>query len=157
MADLRSERAPPGQHGPGDSLLESARAIVRELPALVGDRVELLSLELERAGRALVKVTVLMAGAAILALTAWLAVWGVVVGALVALGWPAALAHALVVLLNAAAAALALWRARALLRLLGLPATRRHLMLGLPDPPADPSPLEEVPDEHRAAAAAASS
>ncbi len=139
-----------------DSLLESARAIVRELPALVGDRVELLSLELERAGRALVKAAVLAAAAAILALTAWLAVWGVVVGALVALGWPAALAHALVVLLNAAAAALALWRARALLRLLGLPATRRHLMLGLPDSSADASPREELADERRAAAAATS-
>ncbi|HSW25189.1 MAG TPA: phage holin family protein [Burkholderiaceae bacterium] len=156
MADLRSERASPGRRGPGDSLLDSARAIVRELPALVGDRVELLSLELERAGRALVRATLLAASAAILALTAWLAVWGVVVGALVALGWPAALAHALVVLLNAAAAALALWRARALLRLLGLPATRRHLMLGLPDPPADASPREELADGHRAAAVAAS-
>ena len=150
MADFAAAR------GRGGFLLESARAIVRELPALVGDRVELLSLELERAGRALVKATVLAAAAAILALTAWLAVWGVVVGALVALGWPAALAHALVVLLNAAAAALALWRARALLRLLGLPATRRHLMLGLPDPPADASPREELPDERRAAAAATS-
>ncbi|HSW27192.1 MAG TPA: phage holin family protein [Burkholderiaceae bacterium] len=155
-ADLRSEHASPGLRGPGDSLLESARAILRELPALVGDRVELLSLELERAGRALVKATLLAAGAAILALTAWLAVWGVVVGALVALGWPEALAHALVVLLNAAAAALALWRARTLLRLLGLPATRRHLMLGLPDPQAEASPREELPDGHRAATAAAS-
>jgi uncharacterized membrane protein YqjE len=150
VADLHSEGAPPGPRGAGDSLLDSVRSIVRELPALVGDRIELLSLELQRAGRALVKVTMLAAGAAILALTAWLALWGVVVAGLMALDWPAPAAYALVVLLNAAAAAWALWRARALLSLLGLPATRRHLMFGLPDQPADGKPT----DERRAAAAA---
>jgi hypothetical protein len=121
---------------------------VRELPAPLGDRVELLSLELQRAGNALAKIVVLAAAAAILALTAWLALWGVLVGLLIALGWPSVPAHAMTVLINGAAAAWLLWRARRLVSLIGLPATRRHLMLGLGDksmriPVPDPSVHEQ--------------
>lgn len=152
VADTRSGGAPPERTG-SESLLDVARSIVREVPALVGDRVELLSLELQRAGAALVKMTVLAAAAAILALTAWLALWDVLVGALIALGWHAAGAHAMVVLINAAAAAWTLWRARGLFKLLGLPATRRHLMFGLHEHSVGPPPHQEATDERRAAAA----
>jgi uncharacterized membrane protein YqjE len=155
VADTRSTRVPPRERSGSESLLDVARSIVHELPALVGDRVELLSLELQRAGDALVKMTVLAAAAAILALTAWLALWGVLVGLLVALGWPEAGAHLMVVLINAAAAAWLLWRARGLFKLLGLPATRRHLMVGLHERPVgSPSP-QDATDEQRAAAGSA--
>ena len=148
MADTRS----PHERSGSESSLDVAWSIVRELPALLGDRVELLSLELQRAGDALVKMTVLAAAAAILALTAWLSLWGVLVGLLIALGWPAAGAHAMVVLINAAAAAWLLWRARGLFRLLGLPATRRHLMVGLHEHAVSSPPHQDATDERRAAA-----
>lgn len=150
--DTRRDPAPAHQRAGRESLLDLARSIWRELPALVGDRVELLSLELQRAGHALVKVAVLAGSAVILALTAWLALWGTLVGLLIALGWPAAAAHALVVLINALATAWALWRARSLLKLLGLPATRRHLMVGLHQQPAGVVPRQESVDERGAAA-----
>ncbi|HEY6511496.1 MAG TPA: phage holin family protein [Burkholderiaceae bacterium] len=140
MADSgRSPGAPPQGAAP-DSLLDLARSILRELPALVGERVELLSLELQQAGAALARLVALAAAAAIFALTAWLALWGVVVGLLMALGAHWALAHAVALLINAAAAGWALVRARSMARLLGLPATRRHLLLGLREPA---SPHEE--------------
>jgi uncharacterized membrane protein YqjE len=138
MADNASERAAPAARGAADSLFETVRTIARELPALVGDRVELLSLELQRAGGALARIAALAAAAAIFALTAWLAMWGVLVGLMIATGLHWAAAHAVALLINLAAAAWALWRARSLVELLGLPATRRHLMLGLREPPQPP-------------------
>lgn len=132
-------RAAPPPDGAPQSLFVLARAILRELPALVGERVELLSLELQRAGAALARLLALAAAAAIFALTAWLALWGVLVGLLLSLGAHWALASAVVLLINAVAAAWALWRARSLASLLGLPATRRHLLLGL----REPAPHEE--------------
>jgi uncharacterized membrane protein YqjE len=116
-----------------ESLLDLVQSIVRDLPALVGDRVELFSLEMQRATSALVKIAALAAAALLFALTAWLALWGVVVGLLLALDWHWAPANAVALLINAGAAAWALLRARSLIKLLSLPATRRHLMLGLGD------------------------
>lgn len=144
-----SDRVLPRERGSIDSLVDLARSIVRELPALVGDRVELLSLELQRAGNALAKAAVLAVAAAIFALTAWLALWGVLVGLLIAMGWHWAQACAMAALINGAAAAWLLWRARSLLAMLGLPATRRHLLLGLRNKP-ERTPREPS-DERRPA------
>ena len=80
------------ERNPRESLWDLGQSILHELPSLIGDRVELLSLELQRASQALVKITVLATGAAILALTAWLALWGVLAGVLIALDWPPAAA-----------------------------------------------------------------
>jgi uncharacterized membrane protein YqjE len=122
--------------------LDAAGRWLRELPALVGDRLELLALELEQAGRSALQVAVLAVAAALLAVTAWLALWALVAGLLAAAGLHWGWALTIVVVANAAAAALAAWRAARLLPALGLPATRRHLRFsadpGAPEPPEQP-------------------
>ena len=145
MADAGATSAAPSRRGASDSLLDLARSILRELPALIGDRVELLSLEMQRAGAALAQLAALAAAAAIFALTAWLALWGVLVGLLIAMGLNWAFAHAIALAINLAAVAWALLRARSLARQLGLPATRRHLTLGLAQRSADASASHEEP------------
>lgn len=104
--------------------------LVAALPGLVTDRLELLALELQRAGRGLVQIMALVVATAMLGATAWLALCGGLVLTLVALGlwWPLALLA--VVLVNLALAWAAVSRARRLLTNLGLPATRRHLVFG---------------------------
>jgi uncharacterized membrane protein YqjE len=113
-----------------ESLIDLARGLLHDLPGLIGDRVELFSLELHRAGIALVKVLTLVLAATILGVTAWLAVWSIGVGLLMAAGWHWAAANGLVALINALAAVWAVRRVRAQMKLLSLPATRQHLMLG---------------------------
>lgn len=117
--------ATPGP-GSSSSLLATVQALWRDLPGLLNDRVELLSLELQRAGAALVQIVVLLIAAAILIVTAWLVLWGGVAFGLVALGLHPALASLLVLGLNLGAAVGAAWRVRHLLPQLALPATRRH-------------------------------
>jgi len=127
-----------GAAGPPPSLMGTLRDLWKELPGLLNDRVELLSLELQRAAAALVQVVVLIVAAAILGVTAWLVLWGAIVLALVAAGLHPTLALAAALLVNIAAAAWAVARARRLLPMLRLPATRRHLMIGpSPTPRAD--------------------
>ena len=135
------------------TLLDQLGGIVRELPGLISDRVELLSLELQRAGKALLQIVALLVVAAILGVTAWLVLWAGIVAALVAAGAPLVLALAVALVSNVGASAFALWRMRRLLPLLGLPATRRHLTLDPPSPAADES-LATAHDNHDLAAAA---
>lgn len=111
------------------SLLDLVQALLREIPGMVSDRVELFSLELGRAGAAMAKIVALTVAVAILGITAWAALWAGVVMGLLALGWHWALALGVVVLANVAAVAWALARMRQLAGLLQLPATRRHLTL----------------------------
>jgi hypothetical protein len=109
-------------------MLHLVQDIWRELPGLVSDRVELLTLELKRAGLALARVVMLVVATVVFAVTAWLMLWGCIVAALVlqaGLPFPAVLFGALV--FNLLATWLAVARARALLPRLTLPATRRHL------------------------------
>ena len=110
------------------------------LPGLLNDRIELLSLELQRAGSALAQVVLLIVVGGILGVTAWLLLWAVIVGALVDAGWHSALALSAAMGVNLAAAAWAGLRARRLLPLLRLPATRRHLMISPAPPPTDENP-----------------
>jgi uncharacterized membrane protein YqjE len=108
----------------------SLQDLVAALPGLFGDRLELLALELQRAGRSLVRIVLLMLLAAILGVTAWLALCGGIALVLVALGssWP--LATLAVLLVNLLLAWAALARIHRLVATLGLPATRRHLAFG---------------------------
>ncbi len=139
----RTDSARDGRTPP-PAWVETLQSIGRELPGLVSDRVDLLSLELQRAGRALAQIVALLVAAAILGVTAWLALWAGVAVGLVQLGLHWSLSLLLVLALNAAVAGLALTRLRLLLPLLGLPATRRHLTpnrINQPSMPADPAPL----------------
>ena len=143
MADssqARAQTTAPGTRGP-QSLIDLARGVLQDLPGLIGDRVELFSLELHRAGIALVKVVALTVVATILGVTAWLAVWSIGVGLLIAAGWHVAAANGLVALINLTAAIWAVRRVRALMKALSLPATRHHLMVGT-------SPSGRVPEPH---------
>lgn len=145
---------PGGRAGaPRESLFAQAQGLLRELPGLVSDRFELLSLELRRAGSALVKIVVLVLAAAILGITAWLVLWAALVGGLIVLGlhWSAALLVAL--LINLVAIAVALLWARRLLPLLQMPATRRHLT---PTPSPRPHVSTDVPPAVRPQPAAPS-
>jgi len=112
------------------------------LPSLVSDRLELLALELHRAGRSMMQIMALALATAMLGTTAWLALCGGLGLALVAalgLSWPLALLA--VVLFNLALAWAAVSWARRLLANLGLPATRRHLAFGAEAPVAASGPL----------------
>ncbi len=137
----------PGPGGDPEPLLQTVASLWRELPGLLSDRVELMSLELQRAGRALLQIVVLLVVAAILGVTAWLVLWGGIVAALLTLGMPLASALLVLLLFNVGAAWLVLRRARALVPRLALPATRRHLMLS-PSPAPGPTPPDPR-DEHR--------
>ena len=147
-AHAATARAPAGAR-PSESMLDLVRDVLHDLPGLVGDRVELFSLELHRAGLALVKVLAMTVAAAILGVTAWLAVWSILVGLLMAAGWHWAAANGLVVLINIGAAAYAVMRARRLMSHLSLPATRQHLSLGSGSSTRRPSESESPPHEHR--------
>jgi Putative Actinobacterial Holin-X, holin superfamily III len=110
--------------------VRSLQDLVAVLPGLLSDRLELLALELHRAGRSLVQIMALVLATAILVTTAWFVLCGGLSMALVAQGlsWPLALLAVLPVNLLLAWAAMS--RVRGLLANLGLPATRRHLMFG---------------------------
>lgn len=118
--------------------------LVRDLPGLFTDRIELLLLELQRANLALRQIVVVGVAATVFAGTAWLAFWAVLVALLVEAGahWSWALGAALIG--NLLAAAVAGWRVARMLPLLTLPATRRHLAPHLDAPsPAPPHDLDD--------------
>lgn len=130
--------------GAGPGLLDTLLAIARDLPGLLADRVELLSLELQRAGRALAQLLVLVVACAVLGVTAWLVLWAGIAGALVAAGLALHWALLVVLLANVLAIGAALLRMKRLLPLLRLPATRRHLTpspstRAAPDGPPQPA------------------
>ena len=144
---------PPHGAAPPADMLGTLQGLLRELPGLVSDRVELLSLELQRAGQVLAQIVALIVAAAILGVTAWLALWSGVVLALIAAGLHWAAASSIVLLINLAACWAAVARVRRLAPLLRLPATRRHLTLGpsAPAPGTGPNPgantFDRSPDE----------
>ena len=147
--DPQAATSAPPDDGPAadETLLDALRGILRELPGLVSDRVELLSLEVSRAGRALAQIALMMVAATILGVTAWVLLWVAIVRGLVALGlaWP--WAYLLALLLNAGAIWVAFLRIKKQLPLLALPATRRHLTLTPSPVPRDHSepPHERTP------------
>ncbi len=134
--------------GIGAALGAAISGLLRELPAMVSDRVELLALELHRAGLALLHITCLGMALTVLALGGWFLLWALITAALVAgvgLHWAAALGAVLLV-----HGLLGWWvvsRIRRLLPTLGLPATRRQLTFPKPaatqadDPPESHAPV----------------
>ncbi len=122
-----------------ESFLGALGALVANLPGLFSDRVDLLSLELQRAGLALVHLLLWGVTAAMLLLTSWLGLWAVLAAAAVQAGmpWPGAVLG--VAAINLLAAWAAITAARRLAPRLGLPMTRRHLDLSgdAPRPDAD--------------------
>jgi len=125
-------------------ILQQALSLWRELPGLVSDRVELLALELQRAGRALALILILGLSATLLVMTAWALLWALAVSLLLKIGlalWGALL---IAVVVNLAAAALLAWRVMALLPQLNLPKTRSHLSFSpSPRPPAVAPPHDD--------------
>jgi uncharacterized membrane protein YqjE len=147
---------PPGTPGPADgeparpeSLLQTARGLWEELRGTVSDRVELLTLELQRAAGALTQIIVLVVAAAILTVTAWLVLWAGIVVTLMALGMHIAGALLMVLAFNVLAVLVAVSRVRKLLPRLSLPATRRHLAPSPATAPPTPLPAEVRAHEHR--------
>ena len=132
------------------SLTDALGRLWDELPGLVNDRIELLTLELRRAGVALVQIVVLIVAASILGVAAWLLLWAAVVLLLIDAGVSVAVSLLVALAVNAAAALWALWRARRLLPALQLAATRRHLHIGAPPAAASPTaPASHEPTEPR--------
>ena len=97
--------------------------VMAALPGLESDRLELLALELQRAGASLVPIMAQVVVTAILGATAWVALCSGLGLLLVAKGlsWPLALLT--VLLVNLALAWVAVTRARRLVVNLGLPTT----------------------------------
>jgi hypothetical protein len=139
-APARSAGAAP------ESVLQTLLSLGRELPGLLSDRVDLLSLELLRVGRALAQLALMLVAVAVLGVTAWLVLWGAVVMGLLALGLPRGWALLIILLVNLGAIGLLLARMQSLLPDLKLPATRRHLTLS---PSAEPLPTEPEPRHDR--------
>ena len=121
------------------SLSRLLRDFIGELPGLVGDRVQLLSLEVGRAGQALAQIVALALAIAVLVATAWIALW--VGAAALMLAWGLALGWVVAVVLafNLAAAGWAAYRVQRLAPLLGLPASVRRLAAAAPRPAAGES------------------
>lgn len=135
-----------------DSLLQTVFDLLQELPGLVSDRVQLLTLELRRARSAFGQIVALGVVAALLALTAWFAFWiGLGLAAVhagLAWGWMLLL----VLLINIGGAWAAVARIRHLAGYLALPATVRRLTVA----PAAVVPMPEREPSFAAAAPAAS-
>lgn len=138
-----TERAAPEPGPRPEPLWQLVSELLRGLPALIGDRVELAALELRRAFRSLVYAIALTVAAAVLGVTAWFGLWFVIISLLAQAGMLPVVALALGIAVNLAVAAYALVRARALLRRVALPATYRHLAFARSDKAAAPPPPPE--------------
>lgn len=147
---------PPGPSAaPQPSWLASLQGLLHELPGLISDRIVLLSLELQRAGQVLAKIVALIVAAAILAVTAWLALWGGVMVALINAGLHWVAASLIVLVINLGACWWAVIRVRTLAPLLHLPATWRHLTLSQPSTASKPPSSDEHTEDLAAASARA--
>jgi uncharacterized membrane protein YqjE len=138
---MRSDSTSPEADPRPPSLTELIGGLFSELPGLVSDRVELLSLELQRAGLGLLHMALLGVGLTVLGISGWLIVWGLVLLGLVAAGLPWVWSLGLALLVHVGLVWWTVSRIRRLLPTLGLPATRRQLMFRAP------MPSHEVLDE----------
>lgn len=129
----------------GQPWVRTFQDLVAVVPGVVGDRLELLALELQRASRGMMQIAALVLATAMLGATAWLALCTGIALMVVGLGlsWPWALLAVLVI--NLALAWAALSRVRHLIASVGLPATRRHLAFGVEARTAAGAPLPTQP------------
>ena len=118
--------------------MATLRSLIHNLPAVLSDRVHLLTLELRRAMQALIFIVALMIAAVVLLLTTWVALWAALAAALLEADWGIGWVALLVIGLNGGAAGFALWRASRLAAHLALPATVRRLTLPPPPDTAEP-------------------
>lgn len=109
------------------SLSREAAALLGDIPGLVTDRVRLFSLELKRATGAFEQMAALGLLAAILAATAWIALWAGIAAGFIAVGLAWFWVAPAVLVINVGGAAWCALRAKALVPLLTQPATLRHL------------------------------
>lgn len=116
------------------SALDLVKSLLNDIPRMIGERVQLLVLELKRARKALVVIAALVVTAALLLLTAWFVFWGALIAALIEAGLAWGWAVLLVLIVSIGVAVVALLRAKSLGRFLALPATMRHLTLAKHDP-----------------------
>lgn len=133
-------QAPHDASAPGESgWLGGLQTLVLSVLGLLGDGLELLSLELQRAWQVMERLLwlTLLAWAALL--TAWLSFWAGLAVVLTEAGLSVPLACAVVVLANAGVLALCLSQARLLRSLLTWESLRRQLV---------PDPESGAPDEH---------
>jgi hypothetical protein len=134
-ANPGAEAPSAGAATPGEVALPLRRLLADlagDLPGVLSDRIHLLSLELQRAGIALAQMVALVVAIAVLAVTAWAALWVGLAAALIASGLHGGWVIAIVLVLNLGAAVLAAIKVRSLAALLGLPATVRRLTLSQP-------------------------
>jgi hypothetical protein len=125
------------------SLRSVLQELWKELPGLVDDRIDLLLLELRRAGGAAVQMLMLGVAAALFGLAAWVACWVGIAWGLLAWGLHWGWVVTLVAVFNALAAALALLRASKLVPLLEMAASRRHFRMARPMPPLEAADIPE--------------
>lgn len=148
MAEAHAPEMPgPGPQPEPAPLLQQLKELWQELPGLVSDRVELLSLELQRATQSLIEIVALLVGVAVLGVTVWLLLWAALIGLMVAAGLAPHWALLVGIAVNAVVIVLALQRVRGLLPMLRLSATRRHLMVAT----SSPHPSEEPSDDRTVA------
>lgn len=136
----------PPDEGPPSGWLGGVQTLVLSFVGLLGDGLELLSLELQRGLRLLERLLwLLMLGVAAL-LTAWLFFWIGLAVVLTDAGmmWP--LACAIVVLGNAGVLAMCLSQARLLRPLFAMPALRRQMGLGGEEPPVEAARAQAARD-----------
>ena len=125
------------------SVFGAIKALLAELPALFSERVQLLALEMKRAGRALGQIMALLVVAAIFAATAWAALWAGVIVLLLRTELSLGYVLLIVLAINLAGAVVALLGIRKRARWLTLPATFRRLTL-----PRDSIPLSKTEPAH---------
>lgn len=125
----RAAEPPPGAapRQPPASLLDVAQQLVDDLRDALQARAQLLALEAQRAGMALVLMALFGVVAALLLVTAWFCLWALIIAVAVTLGAPlwAVLLVALVFSLGAAWLLVSMVRAEA--RHLLFPASVRQL------------------------------
>lgn len=133
------EPGSPADEGPASGWMGGVQTLVLSVIGLLGDGLELLSLELRRGLRLLERLLWLLVLGSAALLTAWLFFWAGLALVLADAGmmWP--LACAVVALANAGVLALCLSYGRLLRPQFSLPAVSRQLGLGSGDGAADPS------------------
>lgn len=130
--DISSSHKPVDE---GSTLLEDAKALWLEFRGLVHDRMRLLALETEQAGKSLVSMIINSIMVALLLVSAWLGLLSAGVLWLIQMGLMAILAILLAVIANLVLAGILYQSIRRQSRHLGWPATLRSLR---PDPPVPP-------------------
>jgi uncharacterized membrane protein YqjE len=131
-----SSMPPEGDRRP-PSLGALIGGLLSELPGLVSDRVELLSLELQRAGLALLHIAIFGLALTVLGMAGWLILWALLMVGMVTAGLTWAMALGVSLVIHGLLGWWAVNRIRRLIPTLGLPATRRQLMFRAPTPPED--------------------